>query len=218
MTMTDLYQDFCNKIKENEPYCFSRWGDGEWNCILGVKGENCDGHTYFASLGEGLARVLRRRQRYFLGLQDFAMKRNGKRIAEWIQHNTAGTRWINADVFHEASKDDRLESLFRALRQRRTILVGPEHLTRLEQFSPDVFVQIDRKNCWLNYHNTISMLTAEYAEIQHLNPVVLLCAGMPAKILVDDMSDIQGITCIDIGSAFDPYAGVCSRRYHKEIV
>ena len=216
--MNDLYSDFCNKIKESEPYCFSRWGDGEWNCILGVEGQNCDGHTYFRDLGERLAQILRKRQKYFLGLQSFALQKMGGRIAEWLQKNTFKKRWINADVFHDASKDERLETLFKVLRQRNVILVGPAHLKKIDTFEPVGFVEVPLRNCWLDYHNIISHLIASYAELQQYDPVVLICSGMPGKVMVDEMSDIQGMTCIDLGSALDPYVGVKSRRYHKEMV
>jgi len=41
------------------PFAFVRYGDGEFQSIMGnTTGQNCDGHKYFASLGDDLRQSL----------------------------------------------------------------------------------------------------------------------------------------------------------------
>ena len=46
------FKEHIDKIVNKEMYSFSRWGDGEWLCLLGAKGMNCDKHQYFPELRE----------------------------------------------------------------------------------------------------------------------------------------------------------------------
>ena len=34
-------------IESKENFSLSRWGDGEWMCLLGYKGRNTDKHNYY---------------------------------------------------------------------------------------------------------------------------------------------------------------------------
>ncbi len=54
------YYKFVKKIKDKTPFAFTRWGDGEFNCIFQDSGRqfNTDCHNYFADLGAELRRVL----------------------------------------------------------------------------------------------------------------------------------------------------------------
>jgi len=50
--------------------------------------------------------------------------------------------------------------------------------------------------------------------------VVLFCASMPTKWLIDELHKQHwgGHTYIDMGSVFDVYVGRCSRGYHKRVL
>ena len=64
----------CSKIETGTPVTFSRFGDVEWSAVIGVDGENCDGHTYSKGLQEGLRKALLSEPQYDLGMQKFALK------------------------------------------------------------------------------------------------------------------------------------------------
>ena len=42
------------KLRNNDPFHLSRWGDGEFLCMLGAKGHNCDDHDYTDELSHEL--------------------------------------------------------------------------------------------------------------------------------------------------------------------
>ena len=43
---------YINKLKNDEKFSFTRWGDGEWSCVFGAKGHNCDRHQYFENMSK----------------------------------------------------------------------------------------------------------------------------------------------------------------------
>ena len=50
---------YIEKIKKKENFSFTRWGDGEWFCVMGVNGQNCDGHKYFPEMRKLLNNALK---------------------------------------------------------------------------------------------------------------------------------------------------------------
>jgi len=112
------YEKIMETLFFQDPIHFSRWGDGEWNCILGKHGENCDGHKYYSDLGVRLGDVLTSNPEYFLGLQSFAIEKNGFEINDWIQaHGLENRAWSDADIFHNASIDGELQEIFRMIKR-----------------------------------------------------------------------------------------------------
>ena len=136
-------------LRENKPFAFSRWGDGEWRAVLGVKDEhhsNCDGHHYFESMCGALRKVLSSRPEYLLGMQPLAMRDYGKEIRDWLKLDGMSPEdFINADVFHKAAMkgDWKFKDYFTA---GRHLVVGPAHLRKA--FRTDDFVEVPDKDCW----------------------------------------------------------------------
>src|SRR6056300_1707650 len=96
-----ILQDVINKITNDEPFAFSRWGDGEFFNINKVKGQNCDGNIYYEDLGEELKNILLVKKDYYLGVQTlipFSVNESKKYNQEWV----------DADVFHKSSMNNTL--------------------------------------------------------------------------------------------------------------
>lgn len=214
------YEDIVNKLRNNEPFSFSRFGDGEFNAMLGKRGANCDGHHYFPDMGRALVDVLDSQREhqivfegiptYYLGMQNLAKRLNGELPA--FQEMTEGIDWCNADVIHYQNiKHNNLDDLLDALKGRSVTLVGPLHLMPLADENGWRFIDIPAKDCWTQYEHTHERI----GQIQELD-VVLYCASMMANVLIDERHLVMN-TQIDIGSAFDPYVGKLSRSYHKKM-
>lgn len=212
------YEQLIQKIENKEPFSFSRWGDGEFNAMMGKQGRNCDGHIYFEDLGRALSEVLdgqREGQDYYLGLQNLAKRLN--KDNPHFQELTEGIDWINADIIHNHSiKNNGVDSLFKALEGRGVTLVGPLHLMEIADANGWRFIDIPIKNCWTQYAETRKRLTS--LEERSASDVWLYCASMMSNVLIDDMHGYgRGHTQIDIGSAFDPYVGRLTRTYHENL-
>lgn len=205
---------FSNKLKKGEVFSFSRYGDGEWNAILGVKGTNCDGHTYFKELGRDLRRAITNPLPYYYGLQNMTIRRMLNRIRPILKKDY-DYKWLNSDVFHYASWHGRFRPIVKALRQKKVCLVGPKYLDcpKLNFLTTGGHIVIPRKDC---YRNKIKI---EHAIIKRAKPgmVFSLCASMLSEVIIHDLFNMVGHVCwlIDFGSVWDPYAGRPTRRYHK---
>lgn len=204
-------QDFIDKLEHRESFSFSRWGDGEWNAVFGVKGQNCDGHKYFTDMGRRLREILSSKPTYILGLQPLAVRIYGKHIENLTKQFEL--TWINSDVFHNANMDGSISKLWDCLGNKKVLIVGPKHLdsSNISKLFPFEFYQIPSKNCWIEHDRILNDLNETIKE----DHVVLFCASMMTNVLVDELH--EKCTLIDFGSVLDPYVGVNSRRYHKKL-
>lgn len=210
-----MYSVFLKDIKSGKPFAFSRFGDGEFNAIMNKRGNNCDGHNYYHDMGVELRAVLMRNRKavpnYHIGIQDMAKR---QRAGEPDFDNLVMPHYTNSNCFHKANiREGNLNRFFDALKGKDVVIVGPEHLSQLDQFQFRMIL-IPLKNCWEFKPNALSQC------FKNLRPgrVFLFCASMMSNVLIDYLWSIDNkCTYIDIGSALDPYVGKNSRSYHKNL-
>ncbi len=215
------YDYILGRLRENKPFTFSRWGDGEWEAVLHLKGQdetNCDGHQYFDSMRTELRIILTKRVSYMLGMQRLAYdKMMGSKIDQFLRSNNIQANdlwWVDADVFHDASVAGRIKEFFDELKKKAVILVGPGYLRKFQHFDFD-FVEVPVVNCWTERERIMKEITS----ITKGKPVdaVLFCAGMTSNWMVDQLhGNFQGFI-LDIGSLLDPFVGKNTRNYHKKL-
>ena len=217
----DNYQYILKRLRDNEPFSFSRWGDGEWEAVLNLKGQdeaNCDGHQYFDSMRQELKNILVKKVPYMLGMQRLAYhKMMGRKIDQFLRANhlkASDLWWVDADVFHDASMAGRIKPLFDELKKKKVILVGPAYLKAFKHFDFD-FVEVPVVNCWTERDRVMKDIYA----IVDSKPVdtVLFCAGMTSNWMVDQLHGRFKGFILDIGSLLDPFVGKATRNYHKKL-
>lgn len=207
-------------ISSRKPFSLLRYGDGEWNAMLGVKGANCDGHEYFPQMGRDLISSLQHNYSAHYGWLTVSHHAGMEAILSLIEKNKIEVRWVNGDVFLEASVAGKLWPFIQVVRSRRTIYVGPRHLLGLKDkgvFSPLQFIEVPLKNCYLERAKIIKEVLLA---VRLLNPeIVLFSSGMPTKVMIDQLYPDIGdkVSLIDMGSVFDPYVGVISRKHARAI-
>lgn len=200
------YQSILHKIRIKEPFCFSRFGDGEFNAMLGRPGNNCDGHAYFPDMGVRLKDIFLSSPSYMVGIQPLSVSQ--EKYSGIISQ--CQSVFVNADTIHNANIEEKLGRFFEELKLRKVVLVGPKHLSKLGASQ----IIIPDTNCWLYYDQIKVLLNKTVNEF--IDCVVLLCASMMSEILIEDFKN-SGHTFIDMGSALDPHVGVKSRRYHHKM-
>ena len=213
MNLIELtFEDICDKIKKQEGFSFSRWGDGEWNCVFKKQGCNCDGHRYYESLAERLRDVLYREPKYYMGIQPLAMKLDGDNINRFLERNNINVSWCNSDIIHDASIAHKLYMLYEAVENKSYVKVS--------SFDGPFSILIPKRNCWLAYEYIKSAVIEWIFWHIEDNPIIMLSCGMMAEVLIDDLWEMFGtdITVLDMGSVFDPYCGLSTRKYHKQII
>jgi hypothetical protein len=218
-------------MRDGTPFTWSRWGDGEWSCLLQNRpgSANCDGHHYFPDLGKALKDILESQPPYFLGLQRLATEQLMGN--DEFQRLRGMNQWCNNELLHHASIKGRLGEFFEALKERQVsqeiILVANAHtVKKLLPLGEIGFksVVIPEKDCWNKWLDIQYEIDEAIKSATHINvmPVILYCASMMSNVLIDKTYtyckavDI-GITQIDCGSVFDPYCGRNTRSYHHKL-
>lgn len=208
---------YADKINDGERFSFVRYGNGEWDLVLGRGTRTGSGSQVFSDdLREAMRATLAqpREGAYYTGMQStsYLTRKGLLGPAEgWLASSGVKRRWHNADVFHKASKHKRLYPLIEALRQQRVVIVGPPWLMQLTLAS--VFVPVRKHNCWQDVDKI-------EGELRGLSDVVVsFSAGPAAKVLIHRLHPVIGDSCwlLDLGSLWDPYCGKQSRSYHRHI-
>ena len=190
---------------------FVRYGDGEFGCMFnpGI-GANCDGHFYYKELSDDLNRCFKADHGYLIGLQRYALNTMGPQIKNLIGNDQ--TIFHDSDVFHRANfVKNGLASLIEYLRSVNLCLMGPAHLKSVaKKLNAKVFIEVPSANCYLK----IDELKNELINCLDKVNVVSISASMMANVIIHDLYK-EDISFLDLGSLWDPYAGVLSRTYHK---
>jgi hypothetical protein len=213
------YNELQRKIVNNEPFSTSRWGDGEWNAIMGKNGRNCDGHEYYKDMGERLRKILDSRPEYYLGLQSLALKwKDHQRFKDLYQRN----KWeLDNEIFTRLNRQNKMLDFMDLLETKikkdvRIMVIGNHSIYRVP-FTYSSFVHIPEVNCWLVYKQVKSEIQQYVEEYKSNLIIILYCASMMSNVLIDDFYPYKNLIQIDIGSAFDPWVGVKSRTYMQEL-
>jgi hypothetical protein len=194
------------RIKNEIPFAFSRWGDGEWLNVNKHVGQNCDGNIYYDDLGDELKDIVSTKQDYDMGVQS---------LIQWSteQASKYNQNWGDADVLHRLSMSGKLDSFIDVLNESYVVYIGNESLKSLPFI--DEFIEIPYNNVWnvrgdllKNIKNT---LDGKYK-------IYCFSAGMATNVFIDSLWKTNNTNCyIDVGSVFDPYVGRMTRGYHKKL-
>lgn len=208
---------YTDKLRQNIPFSFSRFGDGEWNAILGKPGSNCDGHEYFPEMGIQLGNAVINPLDYCYAIQNMAIRNEGRRITRFLKQHDVNLEWHNSDVFHYANMEGLFFPMIEALREKRVVIIGPSHLRDLQKncFQFEAFIEIPLQNCFLKL-NEIRDEILDFGRDKK-GIVYALSASMPANILIHELFPVLGKNnwLIDFGSVWDIYVGVKSRRHYN---
>lgn len=205
--------EMVSKMNRDEPFSFARYGDGEFSAIFQNRpgAKNCDGHSYFPSMGIELERSLDEPGPYYYGLQRAGVM---DALAEQVEARWSNIPWRDAAAFHYASIFGRLFPVVAALKQKKVLMVGPKYLKDLP-FVNGGHVVIPEVNCYREQDRILSdirgMLKSRRAQ------VVAFSASMLSDILIHKLYPECGDSkwLIDFGSVWEPYVGRPNRTYHK---
>jgi len=210
---------YIDKLESGNPFTFTRWGDGEWFCVLGDYGmTNNNGCTFNAQLGEMLREALAHSYPYEHSILRIARRKQGKRIGSWLAHRPEiQIEWTIGDTFLESSLNGRLFPLIEHLRERKVMYVGPPWTKDLplHWFPLVAHVQPPARDAYKERSRvvgeTLNKLEKSGAEI------IGWSSGLHTKVFADDVFAAAGdqVTQIDFGSMWDPYFGVNSRSYAR---
>lgn len=205
-----------DKLNTFDPFTLTRYGDGEFLCVLSAPGQNCDGVKYnLPDLRESLSATLIHYQQYYYCIAPKVMSRkNGltEKSVAWIEKHAPFIKWYDSETILNASVAGELKPFTQALKKRKVMLVGPAHL-RSFPLPIKVFVEVPKVDAWLVYEDILRAVRRELYQVD----TVLLCAGFVSKCLCWELHAMtkDSISVLDCGSTFDAYSGVYSRSYSR---
>jgi len=213
---------YVNCINCLEPFSLVRYGDGEWHAvILRDKTLNCDRNSLkIPGLVRDLEMSLRQPhldENYIMSLRVSSFAKLSK-VKTWLETEVPSqVQWKDCTMFYKASRNGKLNTLVKALRELEIplVFVGPAHLQKLAKFFPKArFIVTPNSNC---YMDKVSILTQVLAVEQ---PAFFsFSAGPAAKVFIYQLFQAIGEESflVDFGSLWSVYCGHKIRSYHSQI-
>jgi hypothetical protein len=213
---------FTSFIKNDTPFIFAKFGDGEYLAARGGEGNggNCDGTPYTPKLSEGVINSFK----YLTGQQNVYIARwvhNG--VDAYFQSLTENQiMWTDYNIFIFKSIDQYFSEqaeFYSAIRnsKRQKIYICNSTMTDRSKhlLNIDNHVIVDSVNWFENNYDEV--LKSVISVVKDPNNVMILSsAGMGAKVLIADLHKLfSKAFIIDIGSAMDlVFGGRRSRDFH----
>ena len=213
---------FVTQLKENKPFAFARYGDGEWLTILGFYGmRNSNGCTFTMDLVADMRVSLRRQNDYHHAILKIARRERsvpyGNKslpygapvIEKWLEDNKIGIPWYDGDVLLEESLKGNLFPLIEQIREKRVLYVGNHRLRNLNMrgvgFFPYVaYIEPPARDA----HQVVNDLLLDIYRSIRRNKIDFIgwSSGLAAKVMIDGVfMRFPEVTQIDFGSQFDGY-------------
>jgi len=210
-------------IKDNKPFSFSRFGDGEVLCMSNhsTLSENCDGSTFLPQLVEPMKNVFRNKHHYYHCLLDCTFEPAFKQDVEWfkqfLNEVCPDMDFYNGEVWQDLSFNGRIKEFAEAVSCYVPVFVGGSHLQHviaLDGMKDIIHIETPDKDSFLVFDWIKQVILEQYAAGSRM---FLFSTGYTTKILIDELFPIigQDSFLIDIGSALDPYCGRMSRDNMK---
>lgn len=202
-------------VKHYIPTSFSKYGDGEYNCVQSIDEYNCDNDNYTQKLKDGLIRSFKcmveemDTDYSFIGLWPDITKQ-----LFWESLVKTPIRWTDyhSIIFHN---DDFLENrtildskieLYKNIKKssaKKIIICNKLLVKAVSLLNISHTIQIPFDNWFDKYFETVLEATSQLIETDG-NHIIITCCGMGAKVLICELKKRfpKGVY-LDFGSALD---------------
>lgn len=209
-------EQYIDRINSGEPFALARYGDGEFASILGHSGQNCDGVRYSDLLCKALTRTLLDSKSYDYGILAVAVRLFRNSIEKFHQMHDLDIPWIEATFLVAANRHGKLRPFIKCLQKRRIIYVGPSHLAEISKFLPITeHIAVHPTNAFAHWEQTAETILSRRGKGDFIG----ISCGPTSEVLIhtiyDELKDSHAI--MDLGSIWDGYVGVNSRKYMRRV-
>jgi hypothetical protein len=202
LSLTDLN----HRITQQIPVVYCKFGDGEYLCMCGSQGQNCDRTPYTQKLKDGLIQSYKH-----LIVQPDVF------IAHWPDqnsmdyfHSLSSFNWINQyyqllQLIQSTFTDTRFRELISVIKQSplNKILVANKYMTKMNTlFNINKHHIIDPYN-W--FESSFEQILSEIkSSITSDKFILMTCGGMGSKVLIGELHKLYpSAIYLDFGSGFD---------------
>lgn len=214
--------DYVEMIEQGEPFAWSRYGDGSFGCALDTLYPGFGFQRFTPELRADARRALRDHYdnpRYIMALapsQHFGRYTMWGNVAHFLHDNGIDVEWVPTGTFVKALILGQMGPFIDALRNTKTLIVGPPKFAPLAQdVLPDaVFLPIPPRHCHANKDEIIQAILA-----QDLPAVIAISAGPAAQPLIHALYPLIGehSTLLSMGSIWGPYVGTIEHECYRHL-
>jgi hypothetical protein len=205
---------FINRIKNKEPFSYSRFNDGELLCTIKTINNNevrhdynCDGHNYLPQMGEELMSSLKNSNcdNYFIQYLDTWL--NDKKFIEYTELLYDKSILLGVYQYSDflqfmlRNEPDTFIEFVNILNKNKFMVVGPNYLKKIKFLKYSYFVEVPLKNCYNDKKNILKTIKENIND----NLIILFSSSMATNVFIDELHKEYGgkIFLIDVGSLWD---------------
>jgi len=209
---------YINRMVHKRYFSFVRYGDGEWKALTQQGRQNGRDQWISAKLHDHMNRSFLDcpKSGIYFGIQG-NMIRSPDVAQRYLRKYHLKIAWVDADVFHHASRDGILFPLIRQLRKMRVVIVGPNFLRRpiRKVVKYKQFIAVPSKNAYGSYQSLTDTIRLAHNKLGD-GVVYSFSTGPTSEMLIQDLfPEMPKNFLIDFGSLWDIFCGHRSRGYHR---
>jgi hypothetical protein len=205
---------FADLLKTNTPFSFSKFNDGEIACILDPDAVASRGFQKSCPLlGKKLYDALvHKQQKYYVGLP---CSRCYPRIREYCENEVKHDNCTLANVLINSNINESLKLFQEVLPQRRVVLICSENArTDSLPFQPYLVFRTPNNDAWSAFDRIKNL----FIFFSPGDVVILACGPLGRVLAYEWFSKRKDITCLELGSFYDPLMTKKSYLYHEGIL
>lgn len=194
-----FHKHISDSINNDQNITFIKAGDGEFLCMTGTKGQNCDDHPYSEELGHEL------HQAY-----DYFKDQNDTLVSQFPYIEPFLPGEPNQEIFEsllfmDHNNTPEFVEMWRTIRKtkRKKHFIGNRIVAMaiFDKLNIDSIIEVPEKNAYAS-----GLPLDQIMKLIKENDIVLISAGFVGKVMAHIIHKaFEGkITILDTGSAFDP--------------
>ena len=202
----EITEYLTNCVENNVPVSFSKYGDGEYNCVYGYYGRNCDNDLWTEKLKIGLIQsfiyMTNEAENAYIGLWH---DHNNKQL--WENYVNKPVKWVNYHtIIFCQDHDEEKAKLYKSIKysnRKKIIICNPLLIKSKLLLNADYIITIPFHSWFDNDFEKILEIIKQLIGPDG-NHIILTMCGMSAKVLICELTKIypKGIY-LDIGSGLD---------------
>lgn len=200
--------DLLEKLKQGENIIFTKYGDGEYECMRGTSGCNIDKDSYHPWLGDALKKALvslSQKKNAYIGkwwwwapeVSNFCdtVAADGNVTVPWVGYHV----FMNDDEFLKYDYMYQFVDFLIHTDRKKIVICNRMNSKLTALIRAHTYIEIPEKNWSYEYQHWKSELCKHIEK----DSIILISGGLCSKVLIDDITNEYNVTFIDLGSSFD---------------
>ena len=218
------FENFSELLKSEKSFTLARICDGEIYAMSFKKSHNGsvsdDDIKYLSRNLHSLIDLSKEKDNLIIGLQENTVWNTSMGINPYTKKISHGIKnKIPASLISWSTVTGYFKQVVEIINnsERPLIIVGPQHLRRIQIFKKNTKIIVPSNNCWKHEDKVQPALISAIEDDS--NPIIIYSCSILAKnlILKNYLLFGDNVIQLDLGSNLDPYCNVESRPWHESL-